>query len=66
MVAVNVRDNDVEKALRQLKKVSNREGIFRELRSRREREKPYEKRARKKREGVRRVRKADWKRNSEL
>lgn len=66
MVKVDVRDNDVEQALRRMKKLMNREGLFRELRQRRHREKPFELRARKKREGVRRVRKAEWKRKSEL
>lgn len=66
MVKVDVRDNDVEQALRRLKKMMNREGLFRELRQRRHREKPFELRARKQREGVRRVRKAEWKRKSEL
>jgi small subunit ribosomal protein S21 len=66
MVKVDVRDNDVEQALRRMKKLMNREGLFRELRQRRHREKPFELRARKKREGVRRVRKAEWKRKGEL
>ncbi len=66
MVRVDVRDNDVEQALRRLKKLMNREGLFRELRQRRHREKPFELRARKKREGVRRVKKADWKRRQDL
>lgn len=66
MVKVDVRENDVEQALRRLKKLMNREGLFRELRQRRHREKPFELRARKKREGVRRVRKAEWKRKGEL
>ncbi|MFZ2586652.1 MAG: 30S ribosomal protein S21 [Alphaproteobacteria bacterium] len=66
MVKVDVRDNDVEQALRRLKKMMNREGTIRELRQRKHREKPYELRARKKREGVRRVRKNDWKRKQDL
>lgn len=66
MVKVDVRDNDVEQALRRLKKMMNREGIIRELRQRKHREKPFELRARKKREGVRRVRKNDWKRKQDL
>ena len=59
---VSVRNNDVEQALRRLKKVLNREGIFREMKQRTHYEKPFEKRARAKREGVRRARKAENKR----
>lgn len=66
MVRVDVRDNDVEQALRRLKKLMNREGLFRELRQRRNFEKPFEKRARLKREGTRRARKAEWKRNGDM
>ncbi|PIZ31894.1 MAG: 30S ribosomal protein S21 [Alphaproteobacteria bacterium CG_4_10_14_0_8_um_filter_53_9] len=66
MVRVDVRDNDVEQALRRMKKVMNREGLFRELRARRHHEKPFEIRAREKKEGIRRTRKADWKRRVEL
>jgi len=56
-VQVFVRDNDVGKALRILKKKMQREGIFRELRAKRAYEKPSEKRIRKKAEAVRRRRK---------
>ncbi len=66
MVRVDVFGNDVEQALRRLKKLMNREGIFRELRQRRYNEKPFEKRARLLREGVRRTKKNDSKRNWEL
>jgi small subunit ribosomal protein S21 len=65
-VRVDVRDNDVEQALRRLKKLMNREGLFRELRQRRHHEKPFEKRARQKREGISRSRKAARKRENEL
>ena len=54
---VDVRDNNVEQALRVLKKRMQREGIFREMRLREHYEKPSVKRAREKAEGVRRVRK---------
>lgn len=54
---VLVRDNNVDQALRALKKKMQREGIFREMRAREAYEKPSEKRAREKAEGVRRVRK---------
>lgn len=55
---VIVRDNDVDKALRVLKKKLQREGVFREMKARRAYEKPSEKRAREKGEAVRRNRKA--------
>jgi small subunit ribosomal protein S21 len=66
MIRVDVRENDVEQALRRLKKVMNREGAFRELRQRRHHEKPFEIRIRKEREGLRRVKKAEWRRKMEL
>lgn len=54
---VIVRDNNVEQAIRVLKKKMQREGVFREMRARSAYEKPSEKRARQKAEAVRRVRK---------
>lgn len=54
---VLVRDNNVDQALRVLKKKMQREGLFREMRARSAYEKPSEKRAREKAEGVRRARK---------
>ena len=54
---VFVRDNDVNSALRVLKKKMQREGIFREMKLRRSYEKPSERRARQKAESVRRYRK---------
>ncbi len=54
---VTVRDNNVEQALRVLKKKMQREGIFRKMKSIRSFEKPSERRVRKKQEGVRRARK---------
>ena len=54
---VLVRDNNVDQALRALKKKMQREGIFREMRDREAYEKPSVKRAREKAEGVRRARK---------
>ena len=53
-----VRDNNVEQALRVLKKKMQREGVFREMKARRSYEKPSEKRAREKAEAIRRTRKA--------
>jgi small subunit ribosomal protein S21 len=66
MIRVDVFSNDVEQAMRRLKKLMNREGLFRELRQRRYNEKPFEKRAREMREGIRRTKKADNKRQWEL
>ena len=54
-VQVTVRDNNVDQALRALKKKMQREGIFREMKLRRSYEKPSEKRAREKAEAVRRA-----------
>ncbi|MDP7141820.1 MAG: 30S ribosomal protein S21 [Alphaproteobacteria bacterium] len=62
MVSVNVRDNNVEQALRALKKKMQREGIFREMKLRRDFEKPSEKKKREKSESVRRWRKLERKR----
>ena len=56
-VQVVVRDNNVDQALRALKKKMQREGIFREMKLRRHFEKPSEKRARERAEAVRRHRK---------
>lgn len=55
---VLVRDNNVDQALRVLKKKLQREGLFREMKRRRAYEKPSEKRARQNAEAVRRARKA--------
>lgn len=54
---VTVRDNNVDQALRALKKKMQREGIFREMKLRRAYEKPSERKAREKAEAVRRFRK---------
>lgn len=62
MVTVSVRDNNVEQALRVLKKKMQREGIFREMKLRRDFEKPSEKKKREKSEAVRRWRKVERKR----
>ena len=59
---VSVRDNNVDQALRALKKKLQREGVFREMKLRRSYEKPSEKRARQKAEAVRRARKLARKR----
>jgi small subunit ribosomal protein S21 len=54
---VFVRDNDINGALRVLKKKMQREGVFREMKRRRAYEKPSERRAREMGEAVRRRRK---------
>ncbi len=54
---VDVRDNNVDQALRVLKKKMQREGIYREMKLRRHFEKPSIRRAREKAEAVRRFRK---------
>jgi small subunit ribosomal protein S21 len=54
---VIVRDNNVEQALRVLKKKMQREGVFREMRMRRFYEKPSEEAARRKSDAIRRKRK---------
>ncbi|HKY95601.1 MAG TPA: 30S ribosomal protein S21 [Kiloniellales bacterium] len=54
---VTVRDNNVDQALRALKKKLQREGVFREMKLRRHFEKPSEKRKRERAEAVRRHRK---------
>ncbi len=62
MVTVSVRDNNVEQALRVLKKKMQREGLFREMKLRRDYEKPTAKRKREASEAVRRWRKLERKR----
>ena len=59
---VVVRENNVEQALRALKKKMQREGVLREMKLRNAYEKPSEKRVREKGEGVRRARKLARKR----
>ncbi len=64
--SVEVRDNNIEKALRTLKKRMNREQLYQEVKSRRFHEKPAEKRKREKLEAKRRIRKAESKRLAEM
>ena len=54
---VLVRDNNVDQALRSLKKKMQREGVFREMKLRRNYEKPSERKQRQKSEAIRRIRK---------
>ena len=59
---VLVRDNNVDQALKALKKKMQREGLFREMKLRKSYEKPSERKAREKAEAVRRARKMERKR----
>lgn len=61
-VQIHVRDNNVDQALKALKKKMQREGMFREMKRRKHYEKPSEKRARQKSEAIRRARKLARKR----
>jgi small subunit ribosomal protein S21 len=54
---VLVRDNNIDQALRVLKKKMQREGIFREMKQRRSYEKPSERKVRERAEAMRRARK---------
>jgi len=54
---VFVRENNVEQAMRVLKKKMQREGVFRELKRRRSYEKPSMRKTREKAEAIRRARK---------
>lgn len=62
LMQVVVRDNNVDQALRALKKKLQREGVYREMKLRRFYEKPSEKRAREQAAAVRRARKLERKR----
>jgi len=57
-----VRDNNIDQALRALKKKLQREGVYREMKLRQHYEKPSERRAREHAAAVSRARKADRKR----
>lgn len=59
---VLVRENNVDQALKVLKRKLQREGLFREMKRRRAYEKPSERRAREKSEAIRRLRKLARKR----
>ena len=52
---VSVRDNNVDQAIRVLKKKMQREGMFREMKNRRAYEKPSERKAREMAESTRTV-----------
>lgn len=57
MVTVSVRDNNIDQALRVMKKKMQTEGIFREMKLRQRYEKPSERRVREKAEAEKRHRK---------
>jgi small subunit ribosomal protein S21 len=63
---VFVRDNNIDAAMRVLKKKLQREGVFRVMKLHRRYEKPSERRAREKADAVRRYRKAMRKRMERL
>ena len=56
-LTVNVKDNNIEQALRSMKKKLQRECLFKEMKLRKHYEKPSLKRAREKEENIRRARK---------
>ena len=62
MVAIVVRNNNVDQAMRVLKKKLQKEGVLREIKSRQYFEKPSAKRARKKAEGIKRYKRGEKKR----
>jgi small subunit ribosomal protein S21 len=59
MLTVYVKHNDVDTALRILKKKTQKAGLLRELRQRRQYEKPSERRRREKRQGIKNTRKRE-------
>ncbi len=63
-ITVRVDDNDIERAMRILKKKIQNDGLFKRLKLKKNYEKPSEYRRRKKREALRRQRIADSKRSS--
>ncbi len=60
---VNVKDNNLEHALRSLKKKMQREGLYEEMKLRKHFEKPCLKRARENEENIRRARKTPRRNN---
>ena len=62
-IHVTVKDNNVEQALRSLKKKMQREGLYKEMKLRKHYEKPSLRKAREKEESIRRVRKLNRRNN---
>ena len=56
-IEVTVKDNNIEQALRSLKKKMQREGLYKEMKLRKYYDKPCLRKAREKEESIRRVRK---------
>ena len=63
-IEVTVKDNNVEQALRSLKKKMQREGLYKEMKLRKHYEKPSLRKAREKEESIRRVRKLNRRNNA--
>ena len=61
---VNVKDNNIEQALRSLKKKMQREGLYKEMKLRKHFEKPCLQKAREKEENIRRARKSARRNNA--
>lgn len=59
MLAIEVKHNDVEFALRLLKRQLQKSGLLRELRRHQQYEKPSERRRRQKRTGIKNTRKRE-------
>ncbi len=64
-LVVNVKDNNIEQALRSMKKKLQREGLFKEMKLRKHYEKPSLRKAREKEENIRRSRKNARMRNND-
>ena len=62
-IQVTVKDNNVEQALRNLKKKMQRDGLVKEMKLRKHYEKPSLRKAREKEESIRRVRKLNRRNN---
>ena len=62
-IQVYVKENNLEQALRSLKKKMQREGLYKEMKLRKHYEKPSLKKAREKEESIRRVRKLNRRSN---
>lgn len=63
---INVNDNNIDQALRILKKKMQREGVYRDMKIHRRYEKPSEKRKRKRTEALRRSRKVNRRRTESI
>ena len=62
-IEVTVKDNNIEQALRVLKKKMQREGLYKEMKLRKYYEKPSLRKAREKEESIRRVKKINRRNN---